>query len=100
MHPLNWKVMTWSLGLFCAVSFLLCALYGLVVPKTLHMVQFLEITLPGFRWLSPRSFVLGLVEGFLYGAYAGLVFTPIHNFVARDLNNRGDEPWRKIPCAA
>jgi hypothetical protein len=27
--------------------------------------------------------VLGLVESFLYGAYAGLVFTPIHNFIAR-----------------
>ena len=67
MTPLNWKVMTWSLGLFAAVSF----------------VQFLEITLPGFRWLSPASFVLGLVESFLYGAYAGLVFTPIHNFVGR-----------------
>lgn len=77
MHPLSWKVMTWSLGLFSAVSFVLCVLYGLVVPKTLHMVQFLEITLPGFRWLSPGSFVLGLVESFLYGAYAGLVFTPI-----------------------
>jgi len=83
MHPLNWKVMTWSLGLFCAVSFVLCVLYGFVVPKTLHMVQFLEITLPGFQWLSPGSFVLGLVESFLYGAYAGLVFTPIYNLVAR-----------------
>ena len=83
MHPLSWKVMTWSLGLFSAVSFVLCVLYGLVVPKTLHMVQFLEITLPGFRWLSPGSFVRGLVESFLYGAYAGLVFTPIHNLVAR-----------------
>jgi hypothetical protein len=48
MHPLNWKVMTWSLGLFCAVSFVLCVLDGLVVPKTWHMVQFLEMTLPGF----------------------------------------------------
>lgn len=83
MHPLNWKVMTWSLGLFSAVSFVLCVLYGLVVPRTLHMVQFLEITLPGFHWLSPASFALGLVETFLYGAYAGLVFTPIHNLVAR-----------------
>jgi hypothetical protein len=83
MHPLSWKVMTWSLGLFCGVSFVLCVVYGLVVPKTLHMVQFLEITLPGFRWLSPATFVLGLVESFLYGAYAGLVFTPIYNFVGR-----------------
>ena len=83
MHRLNWKVLTWSLGLFCAFSFVLCVLYGLVVPKTLHMVQFLEITLPGFRWLSAGTFVLGLVESFLYGAYAGLVFVPIYNFVAK-----------------
>jgi len=37
--------------------------------------------LPGFQWLSPGSFVLGLVETFLYGAFAGLIFTLIHNFV-------------------
>ena len=28
--------MTWSLGLFCAVSFVLCVLYALVVPTTLY----------------------------------------------------------------
>lgn len=82
MQRLDWKIVTWALGLFGAVTFVLCVLYGLVVPKALHMVQFLEITLPGFRWLSAGSFVLGLVESFLYGAYAGLVFVPIYNFVA------------------
>jgi hypothetical protein len=41
------------------------------MPKALHMTQFLEIALPGFRWLSVGSFILGLVEAFLYGAYAG-----------------------------
>jgi len=83
MHPLNWKVMTWSLGLFAAVTFVVCVLYGLIVPKAFHMVQLLEITLPDFKWLSVGSFVLGLVESFLYGAYAGLVFTPIYNFLVR-----------------
>ena len=82
MSPLNWKVMTWSLGLFGAVSFVLCVIYGLIVPKALHSVQFLEMVLPGFHWLSPGDFVLGLVESFLWGAYLGLVFTPIYNFVA------------------
>ena len=83
MSPLNWKVMTWSLGLFGAVSFVLCVIYGLIVPKALHSVQFLEIVLPGFQWLSPGSFVLGLAESFLWGVYVGIVFTPIYNFVAR-----------------
>jgi hypothetical protein len=58
-------------------------LYGLVVPKAFHMVQLLELALPGFTWLSLRSFIIGLVESFLYGAYAGLVFVPIYNFVIR-----------------
>jgi len=83
MPPLNWKVMTWSLGLFTALTFVLCVVYGLVMPGAPHMTQLLEFTLPGFRWLSVGSFILGLVETFLYGAYAGLVFTGIHNVVRR-----------------
>ena len=83
MSPLNWKVVTWSLALFGAVSFVLCVIYGLIVPKALHSVQFLEMVLPGFHWLSPGAFVLGLVESFLWGVYVGLVFTPIYNFVSR-----------------
>jgi hypothetical protein len=83
MHSLNWRVMTLSLGLFSAVTFVVCVAYGLLVPTSLHMSQFLEAMLPGFTWLTAGSFVLGLVEAFLYGVYAGLVFTPIYNVVAR-----------------
>jgi 2TM family of unknown function (DUF5676) len=77
---LNTKVMTWSLASFVAVSYLTCILYGLIVPETLHMTGFLGQVLPGFEWLTPVGFLIGLVEAFLYGAYAGLVFTPIYNF--------------------
>jgi hypothetical protein len=45
----------------------------------------LEIALRGFKWLSVQSFVLGLVESFLYGAYAGVLFTATYNLVARRL---------------
>lgn len=48
--------------------------------------------MPG--WLTAGSFVLGLVESFLYGAYAGLVFTPIDNFLA------GGEGSRLRPLTA
>lgn len=81
--PLNLKVVIWSLGLFGAVSFVLCVIYGLLVPEALHMKQFLLILLPGFRWLSLGSFVLGLVESFLYGVYAGLVYVPLYNGLHR-----------------
>lgn len=77
------KVWMWSLGTASAVSFVLCVLYGLVTPEPLHMHEFLELVLPGFRWLSLGSFALGLVESFLWGAYAGIVFVPIHNFFHR-----------------
>ena len=80
---LNLKLVTWSLALFGAVSFLVCILYGLIVPQQLHMTGFLEAVLPGFRWLTVGGFFIGLVESFLYGAYAGLVYVPIYNTLAK-----------------
>jgi hypothetical protein len=80
---LNIRVVTWSLGTFTLFSYLVCIAYGLIVPASLHMTQFLEITLPGFKWLNFWSFVIGVVESFLYGVYAGLVYTPIYNVFHR-----------------
>jgi hypothetical protein len=69
MNGLNIRVVTWSIATFTTGSFVVCILYGLIVPESLHMVQFLE-----------SSLLIGLVESFLYGVYAGLVYTPIYNF--------------------
>lgn len=80
---LDTKVMTWSLATFSAVSFVICVIFGLVTPSSLHMSGFLEQVLPGFRWLTLGGFLIGFLEAALYGAYAGLVFTPIHNAFAR-----------------
>jgi hypothetical protein len=77
---LNIRVVTWSLGIFTLFSYLVCITYGLIVPASLHMTQFLEITLPGFKWLTFWRFLLGAGESFLYGVYAGLVYTPMYNF--------------------
>lgn len=77
---LNIRVVTWSLGVFTLFSYLVCIAYGLIVPATLHMHQFLEIALPGFKWLTVWGFLIGLVESFLWGVYTGLVYTPIYNF--------------------
>ncbi|MEO6325504.1 MAG: DUF5676 family membrane protein [Thermoanaerobaculia bacterium] len=80
---LNIKVVTWSLGIFTSTSFVLCVIYGLLVPSSLHNAQVLEAALPAFKWLTLVGFFLGLIESFLYGVYAGLVFVPIYNFLAR-----------------
>ena len=73
---LNIKVVSWALATTTAISFVVCVAYGLVTPETLHMHGFLELVLPGFKWLTPQGFLIGLVESFLYGAYAGLVYVP------------------------
>lgn len=83
MHPLNLKVMIWSWSLFGGATFVACVVYGLIVPAAFHASPLLEQLLPGFRWLSLGSFLLGVVETLIYGAYAGAVFTLIHNAVLR-----------------
>lgn len=77
------RTVTWALSAFTLLSYLLCVLYGLVTPASVHMTQFLEIVLPGFRWLTVAGFFIGLAESFLWGAYVGLVFVPIYNAVHR-----------------
>ncbi len=47
------------------------------------MHPFLEAVLPGFEWISIGSFFIGLIESFLWGAYAALVFVPLHNYFFR-----------------
>ncbi len=86
---LNVRVVSWSLGVFFAVSYMLCVLYGLIVPERLHgMKAFLEAVLPAFQWLTFGGFVLGLVESFLYGVYIGVVFVPIYNLINRRWGGR------------
>ncbi len=80
---LNWKVVTESLSSFTAVTFVLCVAYGLVVPAAVHPSWLLEAILPGFKWLTVGSFVLGLVVSALYGAWAGVLYTTLYNFFAR-----------------
>ncbi len=86
---LNTKLITWTLGLFTTISYVICVIFGLVTPESVHMHQFLEIVLPAFEWLSFGSFLLGLVESFLWGAYIGLVFPPIYNFLYRRWGTSG-----------
>lgn len=80
---LNSALVAWALGLWTAVTFLVCVFYGLVTPPALHMHEFLEQVLPAFKWLTWPGFLLGFAESFLYGVYAGLTFVPIYNFLQR-----------------
>lgn len=70
-----------SLGLFLAITFVLCVLFDLLLPG-FAMNQVWAPLLPGFTWLSWTSFFIGLVESFAYGWYVALVFGPLYNFFA------------------
>ena len=80
---LNTKLVSWALGIWSAITFVVCVIYGLVTPESLHMHELLEQLLPAFKWLTWWGFLLGLAESFLYGAYAGLVFCPVYNRLHR-----------------
>ena len=80
---LNIKVVTWSLAIWTAFTFVFCVVYGLLMPASLHTTVLLVQVLPGFEWLTWQGFFVGLIESFLYGAYAGLVYVPIYNFMHR-----------------
>ncbi len=80
---LNMKLVTWSLAIWTAFSFVFCVVYGLLTPPGVHMYAFLQQVLPGYESHSWRGFFVGLIQSFLYGAYAGLVYVPVYNFLHR-----------------
>ena len=80
---LNLRLTTWAAALFTTLSYLLCIAYGLVTPESVHMHQFLEIVLPAFEWIGFGSFLLGLVESFLWGVYLGGGFALVYNALYR-----------------
>ena len=80
---LQTRLVAWALGIFSGISFVICVVWGLVTPGSLHMKEFLEQILPAFKWLTLHGFLMGLAESVLYGAYAGLVFCPVYNWLHR-----------------
>lgn len=78
---LDTKLVTRTLAIWSAVSFVVCVIYGVITPQSFHTAALLEQELPGFTWLTAQGFMIGLVESFLYGVFAGVTFCPIYNLV-------------------
>jgi len=68
-------------SLFLVISYTLCVLFDLMFPQH-AMYPAWQRLLPGFQWISWKSYVLGLTESYLYGWYAAVVWVPLHNFFA------------------
>lgn len=80
---LNLKAWAATSACWTAISFTLCVLGGVVAPGLPIPHRTLELILPGFVWISPGAYLLGLVESVAYGLYAALLFVAIHNFFVR-----------------
>lgn len=68
-------------SLFLAITFVLCVGFDLLVPKY-AMYRAWQVFLPGFEWLSWKSFLIGLIEVWSYGWFFALIWVPIYNFFA------------------
>ena len=79
----NLKVWTLTSGSWMAITYTVCVLGGGIAPGVPIPHRTLELLLPGFTWISLGSFVLGLVETFLFGEYAAWLFVSLHNLFAR-----------------
>ena len=62
-------------------AYLLCVVAGALWPDVFGMRVAFPTLFPGFTWLDPASFVLGLVEVALYGLGAAVVAWAAWNFV-------------------
>jgi len=65
-------------SLFLAITFALCVGFDLLFPEH-AMFQAWQKLLPGFVWLSWKSFFLGFIESYAYGWYFALIWVPLYN---------------------
>jgi hypothetical protein len=68
-------------SLFLAMTFAVCVAFDLLFPDH-AMYQAWQKLLPGFEWISWKSFLVGLVESYGYGWYFTLIWVPLYNFFA------------------
>jgi len=68
-------------SLFLAITFVLCVGFDLLFPSA-AMYHSWQSLLPGFHWISWRSFFLGAIESYAYGWYFTLIWVPLYNVIA------------------
>ena len=73
----------WAASLFLAATYVMCVGFDLIFPGYAMYAAWIGL-MPGMTWLSGPSFLLGLIEAFLYGWYGALIFGGLFNaFAAR-----------------
>ena len=66
-------------SLFIMITFILCVSFDLIFPEHAMYSVWLKL-LPGFEWLSFKSFFIGVFESYSYGWYIALIWVPLYNY--------------------
>ena len=74
-------------SLFLAITFTLCVGFDLLFPEH-AMFEAWQKLLPGFVWLSWKSFFIGVIESYAYGWYFALIWVPLYNVCTVKCNKR------------
>ena len=78
-HKISLFAFGHATSLLIAITFLICVAFDLVFPDHAMYEVWLKL-LPGFTWISWKSFFLGLVEAYLYGWFIALIWVPLYNY--------------------
>lgn len=79
MKTLRLKPFILALTSFGLITYVLSILLRLVIPQW-GIYQLWEMLLPGFRWITWGSFLIGLVGIIAYGVYTGAIFVSVYNY--------------------
>ncbi len=86
-HAISFSAFGNATSLFLTITFVLCVGFDLLFPAH-AMYQAWQKLLPGFEWISWKSFLLGLVESYGYGWYVSLIWVPLYNVFAAKAGRR------------
>jgi cytochrome c biogenesis protein CcdA len=76
---INLKAVGHASSLFLVITFTLCVGFDFLFPEH-AMFRAWQDLLPGFEWISWKSFFIGLAEAYAYGWYFALIWVPIYNY--------------------
>jgi len=78
-HKISLSAFGHATSLFIMISFILCVSFDLIFPQHAMYSVWLKL-LPGFEWISWKSFFLGALESYAYGWFIALIWVPLYNF--------------------
>ncbi len=83
--------------IFLIYYFTCVVIHLLLADTTWEMYRWLEMILVQFTWLTPLSFILGIIEVIIGGFYIAYTLVPLYNFYDKYFSStKGDETMKPL----